>query len=328
VADTSKAESYQGSIEEMIDKGYAAKVPADELQRSDGAVWYLHHHGVTSEHKPGKLRVVFDCAAKFSNVSLNEHVLQGPDLTKKLDGVLIRFRQDPIAPMADIESMFHQVQVTPCDWDVLRFLWWLEGDLGQHLEEYRMTVHLFGGVWKRMIRSVHKVLASIVKEQVLSDEVLLTVMCEAEATVNSCPMTPVSDDPQDMNPLTPNHLLLLRDSSSVSIREFTARDTYRRRWRQAQYLADTFWRRSLREYLPALQYRHRCKRQEPRRNFKIDDVVILIDDSLPRNCWSLGRVVEMFPERDGLVRSLRIKTSTSEHTRPISKICLLEARDT
>ena len=107
MADTSKAESYQGSIEEMIDKGYAAKVPADELQRSDGAVWYLHHHGVTSEHKPGKLRVVFDCAAKFSNVSLNEHALQGPNLTNKLVGVLMRFRQDPIALMADTESMFH-----------------------------------------------------------------------------------------------------------------------------------------------------------------------------------------------------------------------------
>ena len=148
-------------------------------------------------------------------------------------------------------------------------------------------------------------------------------MCEAEATVNLRPMTPVSDNPKDMNPLTPNHLLLLCDSSSVSIGEFAARD---RRWRQAQHLADTFWRRWLREYLPAVQYRHRW--QEPRRNFKVDDVVILIDDSLLRNCWSLGRVVEVFPGRDGLARSLRIKTSTLEHTCPISKICLLEARNT
>jgi len=123
------------------------KVPQSELQRSDGAVWYLPHHGVTSEHKPGKLRVVFDCAAKFKKVSLNECMLQGPDLTNKLIGVLMRFRQDSIALMADIESLFHQVRVTPQDCDVLRFLWWPRGDLCQEPEEYRMTVHLFGGVW-------------------------------------------------------------------------------------------------------------------------------------------------------------------------------------
>ena len=123
VADSSRSQSYQRSMEEMIDKGYAVKVPDDELQRSDGTVWYLPHHSVTSEHKPDKLRVVFDCAAKFKNVSLNEHVLQGPDLTNKLVGVLMRFRQDSIVIMADIESMFHQVQVTPGDRDVLRFLW-------------------------------------------------------------------------------------------------------------------------------------------------------------------------------------------------------------
>ena len=105
MADPIRSESYQRSMEEMIDKGYAMKVPQSELQRSDGAVWYLPHHGVTSEHKPGKLHVLFDCAAKFKNVSLNECILQGPDLTNKLIGVLMRFRQDSIALMADIESM-------------------------------------------------------------------------------------------------------------------------------------------------------------------------------------------------------------------------------
>jgi len=144
VADSSRS---QRSMEEMIDKGYAVKVPDDELQRSDATVWYLPNHSVTSEHKPDKLRVVFDCAAKFKNVSLNEHVLQGPDLTDKLVGVLMRCRQDSIAIMADIESMFHQFQVTPRDRDVLRFLWWPGGDLCRVPEEYRMTVHLCGGVW-------------------------------------------------------------------------------------------------------------------------------------------------------------------------------------
>lgn len=93
------------------------------------------------------VRIVFDCAATFCDVALNKLVMQGPDLTNRLIGVLMRFRQDHIAVLADIESMYHQVRVTPRDRDVLRFLWWPAGDTSQDPEEYRMTVHLFGGVW-------------------------------------------------------------------------------------------------------------------------------------------------------------------------------------
>ena len=45
---------------------------------------------------------------------------------------------------SDIESMFHQVKVVPEDRDVLRFLWWMDGDYAQEPATYRMTVHLFG----------------------------------------------------------------------------------------------------------------------------------------------------------------------------------------
>ena len=60
-----------------------------------------------------------------------------------------------------------------------------------------------GGVWERMIRSVRRVLTLLMKEQTLSDETLLTLMCEVESTVNSRPITVVSEDPSDMEPLTP-----------------------------------------------------------------------------------------------------------------------------
>ena len=53
---------------------------------------------------------------------------QGPDLTNSLIRVRLRFRQESVAFMADIEGMFHQVWVTPSDRDVLRFLWWAEDD--------------------------------------------------------------------------------------------------------------------------------------------------------------------------------------------------------
>ena len=70
--------------------------------------------------------------------------MPGPDLTNSLVGVLTRICQDHIAFMADIESMFHQVYVPDEHCDFLRFLWWQEGDLGAEIQEYQMTVHLFG----------------------------------------------------------------------------------------------------------------------------------------------------------------------------------------
>ena len=95
-------------------------------------------------NKPDKVRVVFDCAARYNGVSLNSQLLQGPDLTNNLVGVLIRFREEPIAIMADIEGMFHHVRVSPKDCDALRFLWWPENDFNKDPEDYQMLVHLFG----------------------------------------------------------------------------------------------------------------------------------------------------------------------------------------
>ena len=72
-----------------------------------------------SPQKPDKVRVVFDCSAKYQGASLNDQLLQGPDLTNMLVGVLTRFRQEQIAFMSDIEAMFHQVRVSPSGCDYL-----------------------------------------------------------------------------------------------------------------------------------------------------------------------------------------------------------------
>ena len=93
--------------------------------------------------KPGKVRVVFDCAASQSGVSLNNQCMQGPDLVNKLLSVLLRFRQYHYAIMADIESTYLQVRIPPRDRNALRFLWFVN----DALTHYRMTSHLFGGVW-------------------------------------------------------------------------------------------------------------------------------------------------------------------------------------
>ncbi|XP_072030104.1 uncharacterized protein [Amphiura filiformis] len=134
---------YHAFMNDMLDKGYAEVVPEAERERSDGKVWYIPHHGVMHPQK-NKLRVVFDCAASYKGRSLNNELLQGPDLTSSLVGVLLRFREHPVALMADVEAMYYQVRVPKSDRDLLRFLWWPDGDINMPLQEYRMNVHVFG----------------------------------------------------------------------------------------------------------------------------------------------------------------------------------------
>lgn len=181
-----------------------------------------------------------------------------------------------------------------------------------------------GGVWERMIKMTRKVLSSIMKEQVLTDEKLSTLICIVESIVNGRPLTKVSDDVRDLEPLTPNHLLLLRSGTSFPPDIFDKKDTYsKRRWRQVQYLATVFWKRWIKEYLPLLQQRQ--KWVNPERNFVEGDVVLLMDDDIPRNSWVMGRVVETFPGKDGLVRTVRVKTQNNNFKRPVTKLCLIEA---
>ena len=145
--DAELREKYAEEMHKLTDEGFAEKVPDNEMMRQDGKVYYLPHFGVWTDKKPDKLRVVFDCACKHDGKSLNDYVLQGPDLTNSLVGVLLRLRMDPIVIISDIQAMFNQCKVAADDRDTLRYLWWPNGDLSQPPETHRMTTHLFGGVW-------------------------------------------------------------------------------------------------------------------------------------------------------------------------------------
>ena len=136
-------EKYDENISKMIEKEYAEHVPGDELSVNDGSVWYLPHHAVLSDAKPGKVRIVFDCSAKYEGVSLNNQCYKGPDLNNKLVDVILRFRQYKYAITADVEAMYLQVKIPLKDRNALRFLWFD----GESIIQYCMTSHLFGGKW-------------------------------------------------------------------------------------------------------------------------------------------------------------------------------------
>ena len=109
-----------------------------------GNAWFVLHHGVYHPEKTNKIRIVFDCSAKFRGVCINDNLLQGPDITNTLVGVLVRFRQERIPIRSDIQSMFHQIRISAEDRDWFRFFWWKNGNTESPLREYRVAVYLFG----------------------------------------------------------------------------------------------------------------------------------------------------------------------------------------
>ncbi len=182
-----------------------------------------------------------------------------------------------------------------------------------------------GGVWERMIRSVRRVLTHLVKEQVVTDEVLLTCLAEAERIINDRPLIPVYDDPDQPDVLRPSDLLLLRPNYGLAVDDIPLRERLTRRWRQALQLANFFWKRWKREYLPTLQSIH--KWLHPQRNLKTGDLVLITKTDSPRGHWPKGVVIETFPGPDGLVRQVSIKTANGIIRRDVRSLCLLEGAE-
>ena len=114
-------QQYFNFMQKILDNGHAESVPSKDLV-STKPCWYLPHFGVYHPQKPEKIRVVFDSAAETDGVSLNKLLLSGPNFTNSVLGVLLRFRQNSTAFVADIEQMFHSFIVEEDHRDFLRFL--------------------------------------------------------------------------------------------------------------------------------------------------------------------------------------------------------------
>ena len=61
----------------------------EEIEKNKLMTWYLPPHPDFNEHKPNKIRIVFDAAAEHAGVSLNKALITGPDLLNNLAGVLL-----------------------------------------------------------------------------------------------------------------------------------------------------------------------------------------------------------------------------------------------
>ena len=125
----------------------------------------------------------------------------------------------------------------------------------------------------------------------LDDEAFRTFITEAENIVNSRPLS-VSNlcSPDAPEPLTPNHLRTMKSKIVLPPPgNFQREDLYcRKQWRRVQFLKNEFWSRWREEFLQNLQTRQNWT--HPKRNLKINDIVISKEDSGCRNQWPLARV--------------------------------------
>ena len=181
-----------------------------------------------------------------------------------------------------------------------------------------------GGCWERMIQTTRNSLSAILMQHpgLLDDEALETFMIEAEAVVNSRPLTLIGNI-EDGESISPMQLLTLKSSVVLPLPGvFSREDVYsRKRWRRVQYLANQFWSKWKRDFLPTLQERSKWTKEHP--NLEVNDIVLILDDVTPRNQWKKGKVVNVFPSSDGRVRKVKVKTQDSYLERPIQKLILL-----
>ncbi|XP_073789840.1 uncharacterized protein [Danio rerio] len=177
----------------------------------------------------------------------------------------------------------------------------------------------FGGTWEREIKSVKTALQVILREQSVPEPVLQTLLVEVENILNSKPLGYVSSDIADVDPVTPNLLLMgRRDASLPQVLYDSSNLLGRRRWRHSQVLADCFWTTFIRQYLPSMQGRQKWTTDG--KELAVGQVVLVIDPQLPRSHWPVGTVTEALPGADGRIRVVRIKVKDKTYTRPVVRL--------
>ena len=183
----------------------------------------------------------------------------------------------------------------------------------------------FGGLWEAAVKSAKLHLKKIMGKEILTFEELSTLACDIEAILNSRPLVPASDDPNDLEALTPNMLLTgksvryipLQDPKPLATMKKFAKNPLKR-WLHIQNFAAHFWRRWTKEYLSTLQLRNKWTRELP--NINPGDIVLLTDEKSSPLHWPLARVIQTYPGNDKVTRTVQIKTAKGVYDRPTHKL--------
>jgi len=178
-----------------------------------------------------------------------------------------------------------------------------------------------GGLWEAAVKSAKRHLNKVTKDVHLRYEELETLLVQIEAILNSRPITPNSSDPEDFMFLTPGHFIIGAPVTAYPEETLKGVPLNRLlRWQHIQQLKQHFWRRWTREYLHQLQQKNKWQTTDA--SIGTGQMVILMEGNLPPLSWNMGRIQEVHPGDDGVVRVATVRTVKGIYKRPITRLCL------
>lgn len=180
-----------------------------------------------------------------------------------------------------------------------------------------------GGLWEAAVKQFKHIFKRIIGKSLLHFEQMYTLLTQIEAVINSRPITPISNDPNDFQALSPSHFLIgdiltsppEEDLSNLALNRLTS-------YRLLTQMRQHFWRRWSVDYINCLQARTKWLFQEAC-NIPVNTLVILKEDNLPPLLWKMGRITEVHPGADGIVRVVSVTTTSGVLKRSVRSICIL-----
>lgn len=180
-----------------------------------------------------------------------------------------------------------------------------------------------GGLWESAVKSMKTHLYKIIGQQHLSFDEFITVLAQVEACMNSRPLSPLSEDPSDPNPLTAGHFLTGGPLHAIPERDLSdVQPTTLKRWERVQGITQQFWKRWVKECIAQMQTRKKW-RSKTNTQITVGDLVLIKQESTPPLQWPMGRISDVHPGVDGIIRVVSIKTSKGTLKRSTKRICKL-----
>jgi hypothetical protein len=155
-------------------------------------------------------------------------------------------------------------------------------------------------------------LKRVIGDAHLTFEAFSTVLTQIEAILNSRPLTPMSNDPNDLSCLTAGHFLIGDSMTSFPHPNLQEVPSNRlTQWQRIEQLRQHFWTRWSKEW------------KSPQANIELGQLVLIKEDNLPPLRWVTGRIVQLFPGQDKITKVVLIKTSSGLIKRSVSRVCVL-----